>query len=303
MNKKVLITGGSGLIGSTLSTMLLQRGYEVAHLSRKREQKGAIQRYQWDYKKGIIEEEALKDCHAIIHLAGAGIADKRWTSSRKKEIINSRVQTAELLHSRCAEMDHWPKVFISASGINYYGSVTGAHTFREDDPPSESFIGECCRLWEEAARAFEPRCRVAMLRASIVLSAAGGALPKIALPVRFGLGAALGTGRQWMPYIHIDDLCKMYLHALEKKEVQGAYNACNGDHVNNRQFTKSIAKALGRPLILPAVPAFVLRLALGEMSEILLKGSRASAEKIAATGFEFEYTKLSTALEQLIGKR
>ncbi len=237
--------------------------------------------------------------HAIIHLAGAGIADERWTDRRKQIIINSRVKSAELLYATCESAGQWPEVFISASGINYYGSVTSSHIYTESDPPAASFIGRCCVLWEEAAEKFKKECRVAMLRTGVVLSVEGGALPKIAAPVKFGFGAPLGSGDQWMPYIHIDDLCHMYLHALENAAVQGPYNATNGDHINNRNLTKAIAKALNKPLWLPAVPIFALKLALGEMSEILLEGSCASADKIASTGFKFKFKDMQTALLEL----
>lgn len=302
MSKKILITGGSGLVGTALTALLQKRGYAVAHLSRSADGNGPVKTYVWDVLSGKIDEEAIKDVHAIIHLAGAGIADERWTDKRKEVIINSRVKSAELLYATCESVGQWPEVFISASGINYYGSVTSSHIYTESDPPASSFIGRCCVLWEQAAEKFKKECRVAMLRTGVVLSVEGGALPKIAAPVKFGFGAALGSGAQWMPYIHIDDLCQMYLHALENTDVNGAYNATNSDHVSNRQLTKAIAEALSKPLWLPAVPSFALKLALGEMSEILLEGSRASADKIASTGFKFKFQDVNEALADLYQK-
>jgi uncharacterized protein (TIGR01777 family) len=186
---------------------------------------------------------------------------------------------------------------VSASGINYYGSVTSEQVFVETDPPSPTFIGECCRLWENAADLFAEKCRVVKLRTGVVLSKKGGALEKIALPIKYGVGAGLGSGKQYMPYIHIEDLVRMYLEAIENKSIHGAYNATNGDHITNKELTKAIANSLNRPLWLPNVPAFVLKLALGEMSEILLEGSKASASKIENAGFSFIYPKLENALE------
>lgn len=299
MSKKILITGGSGLVGGELTAILQSKGYQVAHLSRKADHSGGIKTFAWDYLSGKLDEEALSDLYAIIHLAGAGIADERWSEKRKKVIIDSRVKTAQLMYNTCAKLNQWPEVFISASGINYYGSLTSDHIFSEKDLPAPSFIGQCCVLWEDAALKFKGHSRVAMLRTGVVLSTKGGALPKIAAPINLGAGAPLGSGKQWMPYIHIEDLCHMYLHVLENTDVNGAYNATNRDHITNRNLTKAIAKALKKPLWLPAVPGFALKLALGEMSEILLEGSRASADKIASTGFKFRFQDLHSSLSDL----
>jgi uncharacterized protein (TIGR01777 family) len=294
--KKVLISGGTGLIGTALTRLLQSKGYQVAHLSRSSGEKNGVKAWKWDYKKKILEPGAMEGVYAIVHLAGAGIADKRWTDARKKEIIDSRVETAGLLYQALKNSGSNPTVFVSASGINYYGSISTEKVFVESDPPSDSFIGECCRKWEAAADLFAPICRVVKLRTGVVLSPKGGALEKISLPVKYGFGAALGSGKQYMPYIHIDDLAQMYLAAIEDEQIQGAYNASNGDHITNSQLTKEIAAALKRPLWLPNVPGFAMKLALGELSEILLEGSRASADKIKATGFSFQHPDIRTAL-------
>jgi hypothetical protein len=300
--KKVLITGGSGLIGSALTKLLQEQGYRVDHVSRTAGEKQGVKIWKWDYENQKLDPEALEGVYAIVHLAGAGIADARWTDSRKKVIIDSRVDTAKLLFETAQRLRSFPDVFVSASGINYYGSVTAAQVFTEKDPPSPTFIGECCRLWEDAADLFAPKCRVVKLRTGVVLSAKGGALEKIALPVKYGLGAAVGSGKQYMPYIHLDDLAQMYLEAIENRAIEGAYNAINGDHITNKSLTEAIAKHMDKPLWLPNVPGFALKLALGEMSEILLKGSRASAEKISNTGFSFKYPKLNDALDEIYMK-
>lgn len=297
--KKVLITGGSGLVGSHLIPLLRSEGYHVVLLSRKEREEDGITTAKWDIKEGYVEEKAIEDLYAIIHLAGAGIADERWTDERKKIIIDSRVKSAELLHQKLETQAKKPEVFISASGINYYGSKTTEQVFTETDPPSADFIGRCCVEWEAAADLFSSECRVVKLRTGVVLSGDGGALEKIAKPVKLGVGAPLGSGKQYMPYIHISDLCKMYLHALENTSVSGAYNAVNGDHQTNASLTKSIAKMLKKPLWLPNVPGFAMKLVFGELASILLGGSRASAEKIKETGFEFKYADLKSALSEI----
>ncbi|MFN2422416.1 MAG: TIGR01777 family oxidoreductase [Cryomorphaceae bacterium] len=299
MAKKILITGGSGLVGTALTALLQHKGYEVAHVSRTESLEGDIKAYSWDSLSGKKAEEALSDLRAVVHLAGAGIADSRWTNSRKKVIIDSRVKTAETLFDACQRTGLWPDAFISASGINYYGSVTSEKIFTESDSPSDSFIGECCVLWEDAAKKFEASCRVAMLRTGVVLAKEGGALPRIAAPVKLGAGAALGSGKQYMPYIHIDDLAAMYLYAIEKEAVRGPYNAVNGDHITNAGLTKAIAQTLDKPLWLPNVPGFVLKLALGELSEVLLEGSRASDDKIRSTGYKPTFGNVDAALRDI----
>jgi len=301
--KKIVISGGSGLVGSALTKLLVEKKYHVVHLSRQGGIKGGITSYEWDYEKNYINLEALQDAHAIVHLAGAGIADKRWSAERKKVIVDSRVKTAELLFRAAEEARIKPEVFVSSSGMNYYGSTTSTKTFRETDPPSGTFIGQCCVEWEDAARKFESLCRVVCLRTSVVLSEKGGALEKIDKPVRLGVGAALGSGKQFIPYIHLKDLARLYLFAIENTEMTGSFNASNGDHITNKTLTQAIAKSLDKPLWLPNVPSTVLKLALGEMSEIILEGSKASAQKVMDAGFHFQYPDLSSALSQIYSRK
>lgn len=290
--KKVLISGGSGLVGSALSKKLLERGYAVNILSRSPGEKDGVRAFEWNIEKAEIDMDAYKGVTAIIHLAGAGIADKRWTEKRKEIIIDSRVESARLLYLGAAKAGIKLSAFVSASGINYYGSKTTDHIFVETDAPSPQFIGDCCVQWESAADEFKDLTRVVKLRTGVVLSAKGGALDRMAKPVKMGVGAPLGTGKQYMPYIHIDDLCEMYIYALENEHVEGAYNACNGDYVNNIALTEALAKELNKPLWMPNVPEFALKLLFGEMAQIILYGSRASADKIKATGFKFRFQNL-----------
>ena len=299
---KILISGGSGLIGSALTKLLMANGHEVNHLSRSKSSENNIPTFVWNLAKGEIDEAAFDGVEAIIHLAGAGIADGRWTEQRKKIIIDSRVDSANLLYQKAKELNIPLKVFVSASGISYYGMDTTENIYSETDPPSDDFIGTCCVLWEKAADQFSDLTRVVKLRTGIVLSANGGALEKIAQPVKFGFGAPLGSGDQWVPYIHIDDLCEMYLAAIEKENYHGVYNAVNGDHVTNTDLTKATAKALKKPLWLPNVPSFVLKTVFGEMGRLILEGSRASAEKVKKAGFDFEYNTLLESLDSIYGR-
>ncbi len=295
---RILISGGSGMIGTRLTDMLLKEGREVRHLSRSpgRGDHPGVKTYGWDVNKGKINDAALDGVDAIVHLAGAGIADERWTEDRRRVLIDSRVQTANLLYKAAQKPGHTPECLVSANGINYYGGITTEHIFVESDPPADDFIGEVCRVWEEAALQFETLCRVVTLRTSMVLAAEGGALPRIAKPVKWGFGTALGTGEQYVPYIHIDDLCRIYIYAIDHRDMSGAYNATNGEQINNKELTRAIARVWNRPLWLPSVPKFALNMVLGDMAQIVLEGSRASSDRIRETGFKFEYEKIEPAL-------
>lgn len=293
----ILITGGTGMIGQALVAALRDKGHGVRILSRSPKKPNE---YAWDIAHGTIDLQAVKDIDGVVHLAGAGIADKRWTKSRKKEIIDSRVKSARLLKSAMRESGAAFRFFITASGANYYGTLTSEKIYRETDPPADDFLGRCCELWEQAAFDDNPADRVVALRTGVVLSAEGGALEKISAPVRWGVGAPLGSGGQYVPWIHLDDLVAMYVQAIEYSDMEGAYNAVADEQVNQKQLTKGIAKVYGRKLWLPHVPAFALRLVLGEMSNIILKGSRLANDKVKKQGFRFQYPQLEEALRDLI---
>lgn len=299
--KKVLISGGSGLVGSHLIPQLLSRGYKVHVLSRQQRDIPGVKVFVWNIRKKEIDLKALSGVTSIIHLAGAGIADRRWTRRRKKRIISSRVDSAKLLLAAVKKSKTQLNSFISASGINYYTSATTSQIFEENDPPANDFLGECCKLWEAAADKFSNQARVVKLRTGVILSNDGGALPRMAAPVKWGIGSPLGSGKQYMPYIHIDDLCEMYIYALENDHVRGSYNACNGDHLTNIELTEALAYEFKKKLRMPHVPGFVLKIMFGEMSKIILNGSRASAEKIKSAGFEFKFQNIYQVLFDLYG--
>lgn len=300
----VLISGGSGLIGAHLSKKLIAKGYRVGVLSRSSGQDGDVQRYVWEIEKGEIEKGAIESADYIIHLAGAEIAEKRWTKKRKQEIVDSRVKTGQLIFDKVKESTHRPKAFISASATGYYGAVTSDKIFSETDPPARDFLGETCRLCERSAERFEEiGIRVVKIRTPPVLTGQGGVLEKILIPVRLGIGSAIGKGDQYFPWIHIDDLCGIYIKAIEDIQMRGAYNAAAPEHKTNRDFIKTLARVLHKPFWFPAVPAFVIKIILGKASEIILEGSRISSDKIRAAGYEFLYHDLEEALKNLFVKK
>ncbi len=295
----VLITGGSGLIGRRLSMALLQSGHTVRWLGR-RPSIADEGRYNWDLARGTMDVAALTDVDHVVHLAGAGIADKRWTTGRVKELVDSRTESARLLLRTAQAQNVLVKSFISAAGINYYGSVTTEHMFNENDVAATDTIGRISHAWEGAVDEWAPHTRVVKLRTPVVLSPNGGALAKLVAPVRWGLGAALGSGKQWMPWVHVDDLVRIYVEAMRNDLFSGAYNVNSGADVTNEEFMRTSAKVLGRPFFLPNVPGFLLKIALGELSSVLLEGSRVSNDKLVDTGFTFHHPVLEDALRDLL---
>lgn len=297
MSQRILITGGSGLVGTRLTERLLHRGHQVVHLSRQ-PRSGQVPVYSWDVKQGTLDERALHGVDAVIHLAGAGVADARWTAARKMEILNSRIDSTRLL-GKYLDKHRAISTFISASAIGYYGFVTSEKWLEESAPAGTDFLADVTRQWEEAVEATaHDQLRIVKLRIGIVLSANGGALAEIARPVRWGLGAPLGSGRQYMSWIHLDDLCAMFIHALENKNVAGTYNAVGPQPATNRAFTHAVAAALGKNIRLPPVPGFVLRLLVGELAGMVLAGTRISCRKILQTGFAFQFSDLPSALNK-----
>jgi uncharacterized protein (TIGR01777 family) len=273
---------------------------KVNTLSRKYEPQTGVRSFVWDVASGTLDPEALAGVRHIVHLAGAGVADKRWTDQRRREIINSRTESAKLLYNSCMAAGIIPASFVSASGINYYGTTTSAHIYKEDDLAGTDFLAQVCVEWEAAADRFaDLGTRVVKLRTGVVLSPDGGALPTMARPVRLGIGAAIGTGLQWMPWLHIDDAVRAYQHALADPNVKGAYNLCAPEHINNTQFTRQLALSMHRLLLLPKVPAAALQMAMGQMAEMVLEGSRADGSKFSVTGFSYKYTTVRQALDSI----
>jgi len=297
---RILITGGTGLIGGHITSKLRESGKDVAYLSRMPSHASRIPAYEWDIQKQLIDSDCLKDTEAIIHLAGAGIADHRWTPERKEAILQSRTKSTALLHKLLKENKHDVKTVVCASAIGYYGYSNGEWKNEEADPASD-FLADVTRAWEDAEdRLAETGVRVVKIRIGIVLTMEGGALKELARPIQWWAGAPLGSGHQYMSWIHIEDLCNIFLHALKHEEMEGAYNAVAPNPVTNEEFTKAVAKSMNKPLILPNVPPFALKLMIGEMAEMLLGGAKISSEKIQKTGFEFRYPELQDALTDLL---
>jgi len=295
--KSVIITGGTGLVGNHLSKKLRNLGYRVYIFSSLvNDESGSI--YFWNYEKGTINHDIINKVDYIIHLAGANISSGRWTLKRKKEIVDSRVKSAEFLFNKIKENNESLKAFISASAVGYYGAVTGDKVFVEDDLPTDDFLGNTCKKWEAAAGKFSDLgIRTVKLRTGIVLTSKGGALTKMKTPIKLGIGSAIGTGKQYMPWIHIDDLCDIYIKAIEDDKIYGAYNAVAPEFITNKEFTQILANVLNKPFWFPSIPSFFMRSIFGEMSDILLEGSRISSDKITNTGYEFKYDNLKKGLE------
>jgi len=297
----ILITGGSGLIGTALVPMLLEAGHDVRIIGRSVARKSAAPAFKWDIGKMTMDEAALDGVTHIIHLAGAGIADERWTDKRKQEILESRVMPMKLLADTLKKRGQRLEAFITASGIGYYGAVTTDIINKEEHAPANDFLGKTCQLWEEAVCLFDDITdREVRLRTGIVLDPNGGALAKLMLPARFGMAASLGSGRQWMPWVHIEDMCRIYKLAIENNAISGAFNAVAPQHATQEQMLSAISNALDKPFFLPGVPKMLTRLAMSDMALMLTEGSRVSSSKLEGVGFLFRYPELNAALDSLI---
>ena len=292
---KIIITGGTGLVGRRLTEFLVNRNHEVRILSRNPK---AQNEYKWDLSTNEIDEKSLLDIEYIVHLAGAGIAEKRWTAERKKVIIDSRVDSANLLFSKIKELKIPLKGFISASGSNFYGAKTADTIYKETDKAGADFLGDVCFQWEKAAAQFESlNVPVTILRTGIILSQTGGALEKMKTPIV----SPLGSGKQYLSWIHIDDVCQMYINAIETN-LSGIYNAVAPEFHTSRSFSKLLAQKIRRPYLPISVPGVLLKLVFGELAIILLEGSRLSSKKILQEGFQFQYETLTKALHHLFQK-
>lgn len=298
MAKKILITGATGLVGTELKKHLLNKGYEVNTLSRKKG--NDPNSFVWDVYKEKIDANCLNGVDAVIHLAGEPVADKKWTDERKKQIIDSRVKSTELLFKTIkSKPDHQIKSFVSSSAVGFYGDC-GDEILTEESSNGYGFLAECCKLWEDAVdQGKKLSLRIVKLRTGIVFSTKGGALPQLAQPVKLFAGAPLGTGKQWTPWIHIDDMVEMYIDAVENLKMENSYNACAPFPVTNSALTKAIAKQLHRPVWPIKVPKKALALLLGERVEAVLMSNNTSAQKILDSGFKFKFTHLEDALKDL----
>jgi uncharacterized protein (TIGR01777 family) len=298
---KILITGGTGLVGSRLTEILQAKGHQISYLSRSSKPIPNVKVYLWNVEKGIIDKEAIAQADAIIHLAGAGVADKAWTDSYKKELYDSRILATKLLYETMKDTKNSVQFFLQASAIGIYGLDTKEKILNEEADFGTDFLATLTQDWEkEAEYIIKLGIRTVIMRIGIVLSNKGGALQKLSMPIKLFAGAAIGTGNQYLSWIHIDDLCKMFVESIENKAMQGNFNAVAPNPITNAQMTQAIAKRLEKPLWLPNVPAFVLKMGMGEMAGIVLGGNRVSAQKILATGFQFQFPTIENALKNLL---
>lgn len=305
----VLISGGTGLIGTKLTSHLTARNYDVIILTRNKKissENKKISYSFWDVKKQIIDADVIKKSDYIIHLAGASLMDKKWKADYKKEIVDSRTYSAELIIKTLHENNHTVKSFVSASAIGWYGADSNPlihkDGFTETDPPDKSFLGETCVLWEGSVDSVvQLNVRLVKLRTGITVSNDGGAFKEFKKPLKLGVAGILGDGKQIISWIHIDDLCRMYIEAIENNEMNGVYNAVAPAPVSNKKFVLEMAEKIKHKFFIPInAPAFLLKLFLGKRSIEILKSATVSDKKIKSTGFTFLYPTIEAALDELI---
>jgi uncharacterized protein len=303
----ILITGGTGMVGRALTQLLVAKGHHVAVLTRNATSSNNpnISYHQWDIPNNTIDPIAISQADHIIHLAGAGVADKRWNKARKQEILDSRVQSGELLVHALKTIPNQVQSLVSASGIGWYGPDTAKSLekgFMEDAPADKAFLGETCRLWENAIKPVEALGKkLVIFRFGIVLSNDGGAMIEFKKPVKFGIAAILGSGKQIISWIHIKDLCNLLIQSLDDQQFNGIYNAVAPETVTNKEFMLTLAKKMKGSFFLPFhVPAFLLKLVLGEMSIEVLKSAKVNSFKIQSAGFKHAYPTIDQALEELV---
>ena len=302
----VLITGGTGMIGESLAKTLVERGYKVIILTRAINGKQPTEntRYAyWDLKTRHMDLAALQQADYIIHLAGTGVVDKKWTEAYKKEIRDSRTGSSRIILDALKNNPNKVKAIVSMSAIGWYGADTDpAKPFEEDSPADSSFLGETCRLWEQSMEpALVLGIRLVKLRTGIVLSKQGGALAEFKKPLRFGMAAILGSGKQIVSWIHIEDLCRMFIYAMENENLQGSFNAVATEPVSNKTLILTLAKIMNSIFYIPLnVPTIILKIMMGERSIEVLKSTTVSCRKIMDAGFTFSFPNIRSALMDLV---
>jgi uncharacterized protein len=296
---KILVTGASGLVGSALVPYLTSKGHEVARLVRSQPKPGTTE-VEWNPERGVTDPARLEGFDAVVHLAGENISEGRWTDEKKARIRESRAKGTRVLAEALARLTHPPRTLVSASAIGFYGS-RGDEVLNEQSASGNDFLAEVCREWELATRpAAEAGIRVANLRFGVILSREGGALAKMLTPFKLGVGGRVGSGRQYMSWVTLDDAVGAIYHALMNEDVRGPVNVVAPQPVTNQEFTKTLGRVLSRPTLLPA-PVFALRLAFGEMADALLLSSmRVEPRRLKETGYTFQHPELEGALKALV---
>lgn len=301
--KTVVITGGTGLLGTRLSELLTEQGYTVRHLSRRANPNAKYPAYAWNIKTQTIDEKALEEADAIIHLAGAGIADQRWTTKRKKEIYDSRVLSTKLLANCIKKLQQKPKVFVACSAIGFYGAH-GTQELTEKSPVGTGFMSDVCHQWEVSSNLVrEQGIRTPIIRVGIVLSTKGGAMPKLTMTHFSRTGSYFGNGQQYYAWIHIDDIARLFIEAMENQQMAGIYNGTAPQPATNKDLGQALIQGRQKKMLLLPVPSFVPKLLMGEMANVVLNSTRAIPEATTATGFKFQYGDLTTAIKDLYQRK
>lgn len=294
---KIAISGGTGMVGEQLCKLLSQKGHEIAVLTRNPKPDFPYRQIEWDPGRQLIDDLKMEGTECIINLAGAPVA-QRWTEANKQAIMESRVSSTRMLVDYIARNKEECKTLINASAIGYY--PPSDQPLRETDPPGNNFLSDVVKAWEEEAfRAKDLGCRVVALRIGIVLDQNGGALERLLPLFKLGLGSPVGSGKQWQSWIHVNDLTRMFEHAMNQESLVGAYNAVAPNPVQNREFSRSLANSLKKPMWLPAVPSFMLKLVFGKMSQVILDSQKVSSEKIEDSGFTFDFQSIDEAFKDL----
>lgn len=298
--QNVLIAGGSGLIGLKLTKLLQQNGYEVAWLTRRINANNPIKQFEWNPDLGTINPQAIAFANCIVNLAGSSVAGKRWTNSYKKQILNSRVASTQLLVKSLTQTPNSVISYITASAIGIYGNNTPLNT-TEEASIAKNFLADVCYKWELAAMPLlQTNIRCVTLRIGVVLAAEGGFVYEVAKPIKFGLGSCLGNGKQYISWIEGNDLVNMFLFAIRQNHIAGTYNAVAPNPETNRELTYQLAQSLNKPIWLPNLPAFAVKLLFGEMGSVLLASQHVSSQKIVQQGFKFNYENATDALKGLL---
>jgi len=303
--KTVLITGASGAIANALCKELKNNGFVVYGLSRTGQKRPFFDAVlKWDIAAGTIDWEPEQAPDVVVHLAGCGIADRPWTAERKQEILHSRTRSLDLLNAFFVKRGYRIEVLVSGSAVGWYGMQTDAMVHAETEPAATDFLGQTCLEWEAAADRWESMAaRIVKIRTGIVLDARSGALPKLITPVKWCVAGFLGSGKQQMPWIHINDLCRIFVSAIEDNAWQGAMNAVATENCSNKDFTVVLCRVLNRPFIAVGVPSVLLRFLLGTRAALVLGGSKISNNKIRQWGFQFRYSSLEAALKNLLTRQ
>ena len=302
--KRIIITGATGLIGRKLSQKLFEAGHQIIVFSRNASAAKNILKQDfvyidWDYRKNDKWIESISSTDVIVHLAGINLFSKRWNKTFKEEILASRKETTKALVDAVKLSQAKPEVFVSASGVGYYGNC-GDKLLDENSPAGNDFLADVCKVWEaEAAEVEQCGVRRVSVRTGIVLSKEDGALKRMLLPFKLFVGGHLGNGKQWFPWIHIDDIVGIYFHAIENQNLSGAVNAASSNICTMKEFAKTLGKVLHRPSLFP-VPEFALKIAIGEVGEVVLMSQRVDVKKILASGYKFQFENLEEALRNLL---